>query len=69
MRKSPTLTQLAHEAMTHEVGEIRNSEALATAAVSAFSKFLLSVSSLVGVMGGVADRGWRLCVSDERIRR
>ena len=54
MHESPTLTQLAHEVMTHEVGEIRNSEALAAAAVSAYSKFLTSVSSLVGVMGGVA---------------
>ena len=54
MHGIPTLTQLAHQAMTHEVGEIRNSEALAVAAVSAYSKFLLSVSSLVGVMGGVA---------------
>ncbi len=54
MDEIPTLAQLARQAMTHEVGEIQNSEALAVSAVNAYAKFLTSVSSLVGVIASVA---------------
>lgn len=54
MSQNPTLTELARQVMTREVGETKNSEALAVAAVNAYAKLLTSVSSLVGLLGGVA---------------
>jgi hypothetical protein len=54
MTEHPTLAELARRVMTHEFGEIHDSEALALAAVNAYATFLTSVSSLVGVIAGVA---------------
>lgn len=48
------VTELARRVMTHEVGEIQDSEGLASSVVAAHAKFLTNVSSLVGVMGSTA---------------
>jgi hypothetical protein len=53
MNKTPTLTQLARRMMTQEVGEIRDSEGLASGVVAVYAKLLTRVSSLVGVMGSI----------------
>jgi len=53
MHETPTVTQLARQLMTEEMGAIQDSEGLASAVVAFHTKVLTGVSFLVGVLGSV----------------